>query len=114
MRGACGILVVLGWLCGCGASRPSPSAAGPVIIVGLAVDAKGGAIVATDDGAAIYVAGLDRWPAELAGQRVEVSGRRARRKLLPDPEVSPSGAWSAGAEGEQDVIDGATWRLAVP
>lgn len=85
--------------------------AGPqATLRGVAADAKSGAVVQTDDGKTVYVDGLERWPAELAGHRVEVVGRLAQRKLIPDPVVSDAGEQSAGAHGAQDVIEAASWK----
>lgn len=81
-------------------------------LLGTARNAKGGAVVVRDDGGAVYVGGLEAWPAALDGQRVEVTGQLVRKKLIPDPVVGPNGERSAGAEGDQTVIEKATWRAA--
>jgi hypothetical protein len=109
---------------GC-SSQPLPPAAGPaasqpaasapaaepkVTLRGVARDAKGGAVVVTDRGP-VYVAGLDAWPAALAGRRVEVTGVVRQTKHIPDP-VGPGNTVGQGAWGDQTVIVEATWRAA--
>ncbi len=100
-------------LAACASGPPAPPArslAERVTLSGTAADAKGGAVVVTDDGAVVYLEGVDAWPAGIRGHRVEVTGKRTRKKLIPDPVVSPTGERSAGAFGDQDVIEGATWQ----
>jgi hypothetical protein len=113
---ACIFLLVASVACGGRAAAPKAPAvsAATVTVRGVAHDAKGGAIVQTDEGEVYYVAGLDSWPADLRGVRVEVTGRPAHRKLIPDPVVSDSGEHSAGAFGDQDVLEAATWRRTDP
>ncbi len=94
--------MLLGVLIACGGAQAT--------LRGVAADAKSGAVVVTDEGQTVYVAGLERWPAGLAGRRVEVTGRLAQKKLIPDPVVSDAGERSAGAVGEQSVVEGASWK----
>jgi hypothetical protein len=93
------------------ATQPATAAAPAVksTLRGLARDAKGGAVVVTDQGP-VYVLGLDAWPRELAGRRVEVTGVVRRQKHIPDP-VGPGNTIAQGAWGEQTVIVEATWRV---
>lgn len=79
-------------------------------VEGRAFDGKGGALVVTDAGAAIYVEGLDAWPSELHGQRVVVHGRLANKQHIPAPTIDEQGAISQGAEGLQSVIESARWQ----
>jgi hypothetical protein len=94
------------------AAQPAPAApaapAAKTTIRGVARDAKGGAVVVTDGGP-VYVIGLEAWPRELAGRKVEVTGRVRPKKHLPDP-VGPGGTVAQGAWGDQTVIEGATWK----
>jgi hypothetical protein len=83
--------------------------AGTVTLRGVAADAKGGAVLQTDDGRVVYVDGLERWPDAVAGHPVKAQGRLTRRKLIPDPVVGPAGERSAGAVGDQTVLEQATW-----
>jgi len=93
------------------APATSQSAAAPdarTTLRGVARDAKGGAVVVTDRGP-VYIAGLDAWPAALAGRTVEVTGVVRQMKHIPDP-VGPGNTVAQGAWGEQTVIVEATWR----
>lgn len=80
-----------------------------VTVVGVARDAKGGAVVLLE-GEPLYVRGLDAWPKGLRDRRVEVTGTLRDEKLIPSPVVDSKGAISQGAEGNQLVLDTPTWR----
>ena len=95
-----------------GAGDPSAEEARPVTLEGYAADARAGAVLQTDEGDTIYVAGLAAWPGDLVGRRVEVTGKLSRKKLIPDPEVNEDGEHTAGAYGLQEVLEGARWKLA--
>ncbi len=90
---------------------PPAASARQVTLTGIAHDAKGGAILETDDGDVLYIRGLDGWPGHVLGQRVEVTATRGREKLFADPEVGEDGGISQGAFGDQSVLRDATWRL---
>jgi len=83
-----------------------------VTLVGTAYDAHAGAIVVLADGIPVYVSGLPEWEARWLRTRVQVSGTLRRRKLAPDPEVGPGGEVSHGMQGEDLVLEGATWSAA--
>jgi hypothetical protein len=87
-----------------------PAAGAKTTVRGVARDAKGGAVVVTDGGP-VYVIGLESWPKELAGRKVEVTGVVRQKKHLPDP-VGPKREIAQGAWGDQRVIEGATWKAA--
>ena len=82
---------------------PELPSAQSVWVVGVAANAKQGAVVVTGNHA-LSCAGRPSWPAELAGKPVVVAGRLQSRDL-PAPPVGPDGERSAGAEG-------AMWTLA--
>jgi len=85
-----------------------------VTLEGTARDAHSGAVVVLRDRQPLYVEGLERWPAELEGKNVKVSGTVVSRKLAPDPVVAADGAVSAGMVGESWVLTSASWALAAP
>jgi hypothetical protein len=78
-------------------------------LTGTARDAKAGAVLQPDEGAVVYIEGLDSWPAALRDQRVEATGTLVEKKSIPDP-VDAQGLVSQGAWGSQCVLTGATWR----
>lgn len=80
-------------------------------IEGTARNAKGGAVIVGADGSPIYITGLDAWPAGFEGKRVRAMGTLNSRKRIPSPVIGPDGAVSAGAEGDQTVLDQAQWSL---
>lgn len=55
---------------------------GTITVVGIARDAKLGALVETEGGV-FWLDGVDAWPAGLSGRRVRVTGTLIRRRDLP-------------------------------
>jgi hypothetical protein len=91
-------------------ARATIKLTGRVTLRGRAVDSKGGAVVVTQSGP-VYILGLDSWkPLGLDGKQVTVTGFLRKTKLIPDPVQDKNGEISQGAIGEQQVLDGATWR----
>lgn len=82
-----------------------------VTLTGTAQNAKGGAVLVDGD-KVYYLAGVDSWPDEVHGKKVQVTGVTTRRQYLPEARQAKDGAWSQGAVGQQDVIDAPTWKLA--
>ncbi len=80
----------------------------PDVLTGIARDGKGGPAIEVD-GAPVYVLGLDAWPSEWVGKRVEVTGFVETRPGLPEPAEGeePIG----GIVGPYRVIEQATYRL---
>lgn len=85
-----------------------------VALNGEAMNSKAGAVLVTDEDDTIYIEGLDYWPNDMIGKEVVVTGELRRKKLIPDPVVTDSGAISQGAEGEQLVLENAEWKLRNP
>ncbi len=83
----------------------------PVRLVGVAQDAKGGAVVVVD-GSPVYLRGMDSWRSDVVGKRVVVEGAVADEQYLPEATKDEKGAWSQGAVGKQRVISPASWKLA--
>lgn len=78
-------------------------------IEGRAENAKGGAVLLVD-GTPVYLENLASWPQNVHGKVVVVTGLLVSKKHLPSPTVSATGEVSQGAEGDQWVVEGATWR----
>lgn len=91
-------------------SEPDPREGQVIEVTGLAERAMEGAIVVEDGGAAVYVAGLDNWPAELYRKRVTVTGTLGRRRSGGVPGAS-GGPAVHGSSGSSRVLSGATWKL---
>jgi hypothetical protein len=94
------------------AGTPDPREGKLVTITGLAERAMEGAVVIEEGGAAVYVAGLDNWPAELYRHQVEVTGTLGRRSGHGVPGTAADGGARHGSSGSSRVITGATWKLA--
>ncbi len=83
-----------------------------ITAVGQAFDAHQGAVVLLSDRTPLYVAGLDCWDDAFLRKQVRVSGVLRRGKLAPDPTVNAKGEVSHGMEGEDFIIEQASWELA--
>lgn len=81
-----------------------------VRLSGLARDAKGGAVLLVD-GAPLYLAGVEAWPAEVHGKAVAASGKLVEKQYLPEATRDASGAISQGAAGKQYVLEAPAWKL---
>ncbi len=84
----------------------------PVTLLGTALDAYGGAVVMLADRTPVYVTGLAEWDGALFRKKLLVTGALARKKLAPDASVNAKGEVSHGNEGDDLVINDATWSLA--
>jgi hypothetical protein len=73
-------------------------------------DAAGGAIVMVGPGEPIYIGGLARWPRELTGKRVSLTGELRRRESQVPP--TPPGGIPAHGLGATYVLDAARWEPA--
>lgn len=82
-----------------------------ITVRGKALDAASGAVVECDDGAVLYLGGMDCWPGPVFGQRVVVSGHLVVAKLAPDPVVGADGGISHGMFGSSTVLHDPRWRL---
>lgn len=78
-------------------------------VSGVAQNAKGGAVILTEDGRVVYVLDLEAWPEELLNQEVVATGELEQTDYIPDPVVDDSGAISAGAAGDEWVLRDAQW-----
>ncbi|MBD3191105.1 MAG: hypothetical protein GF308_10695 [Candidatus Heimdallarchaeota archaeon] len=75
-----------------------------VTLVGLAANAKAGSCLQLDNNI-IYLQDHFEWGDELLGQHVNVTGVLLKRKIIPDPTIDEQGGISAGAHGEQYVLE---------
>jgi hypothetical protein len=80
-------------------------------MIGVARNAKSGAVLVLDGGAVYYLDKLDEWPTAVIGKRVSVTGNLVERKLAPDPVVGPNGEQSAGMYGTSTVIEDPQWEV---
>lgn len=86
---------------------------GPVTLVGVAEDSMAGAVVVDDDGLVTLVLGIDGWPDELRGARVEVSGTLGTVSTPGGGGLDAAGlAWHGGSGGPARAVSGATWKRA--
>ena len=79
-----------------------------VELTGIAENGKGGALLLVG-GSHIYLRKLDSWPMGQRGKQVVVKGILKSLKLIPSPVRGPNGEISQGAEGDQWVLDDATF-----
>ena len=78
-----------------------------ITLHGTARDAKGGAVLLTDDNIPIYIKGLSTWTSGIEGSRVSASGVLKKEKYIPDPTIDEDGGISQGAIGMQYVLTNA-------
>ena len=81
-----------------------------VRLSGLARNAKGGAVLLVD-GAPLYLAGMQSWPAEAEGKQVAVGGTLVDKQYLPEATRNAKGEVSQGGAGTQLVLESVAWRL---
>lgn len=110
------------------ASSPSPSASSEqpgapmagqhstdsVVLAGVARNAKGGAILVTDDGRTPYLLGRSSWPEGVEGRRVVVRGTPGSDHILPEARVLEDGALTQGVmpgSGPQDFLRDTSWSF---
>lgn len=83
-----------------------------ITLVGQAVDCKTAACLKLKNDIVVYISNLDFWEeSEYLGKVVYVTGLLKWKKIIPDPMIDENGAISAGAEGDQLVIENAKWKL---
>jgi hypothetical protein len=75
-------------------------------------DAAGGAMVLVGSGLPIYIRGLARWPKELAGKRVSLTGELGLRESQL-PATPPGGVPAHGIPSATYVLDDARWEAAL-
>jgi hypothetical protein len=83
-----------------------------VTLIGIARDAKGGAVLVTPRREPVYIKGPDCWPSEFFGKRISATGVLREEKYIPDPSIGANGAISQGAYGNQYVLEKAQWKSA--
>lgn len=76
-----------------------------ITLLGIAYDAKAGAVLKLKNDAIVYIYNLDCWSSEFFGQKTSVTGILQLRKIIPDVEIDETGAISQGAPGEQYLIE---------
>lgn len=82
-----------------------------VELVGVAENAKSGAVVVLSTGEPVYIKNLDYWDEGLYKKRIKVTGLLRKQKLVPDPVVNIRGEVSAGAFGMSLVLEEAKWEV---
>jgi hypothetical protein len=92
-----------------GGFDPAEKVGETVSFEAIALDAAGGAIVMIGSGPPIYIGGLARWPQELEGKRMSLTGelRRRESQLPPTP---PGGIPAHGIPSATYVLDDARWE----
>ena len=75
-----------------------------VTLHGTARDAKGGAVLLTDENVPVYIKGLSTWTSGIEGSRVSAIGVLKKEKYIPDPAIDEDCGISQGAVGMQYVL----------
>lgn len=92
-------------------SGPSSAPASTVELVGVAQNAKLGAVVTGTSRGDVYCRGVDAWPDDLVGAPVRVRGRLQTTDAFA-ARVDPDGAISQGTAGGDTVLLECTYERA--
>lgn len=76
-----------------------------VKLKGVAKNAKGCAVLVTDNKEVVYVRDLLEWSDDILNKRITVQGELKESKLILDPQIDEDGAISQGAYGMQLVLE---------
>ena len=82
-----------------------------VIIVGIAENAKFGAVVLTSDREAYYLDGLSTWDTWVHKKKISVTGVLRTETLKAEDLKNEKGEWNQGMEGERKILLGPHWEL---
>ncbi len=105
------VLITIGFMfIELGLKRDSETNASTASLTGIARNAQAGAVLETDT-AIVYIENLPAWPNELEGKKIIAAGTLVEKKYIPDPGANPT-LPSTGAEGNQQVLEHATWKIA--
>ena len=63
------------------------------------------------NGSPVYIDHLDSWPDDVLGCKIEAKGTLVVKKYIPDSIVDEGGSISQGADGDQDVLKDALWKI---
>lgn len=77
-----------------------------ITIRGLAQNSKAGAMVGQ-----YFIGGMQAWPDEVVGKKVEVKGSLHLVQHKAEDLVNSKGEVSQGMVGEQYVLQKPTWRI---
>lgn len=75
-----------------------------VTLTGIAVESKPGPCIKVDNDI-VFIKNKQFWSEELLGQKILVTGKLSREKMIPDAKIDENGAISQGAAGEQYLIE---------
>lgn len=75
-----------------------------ITLHGTAKNAKGYAVIFTEDKNVVYIKELPEWSNKLLNVDITVNGSLKKMKLIPNPKVEETGAISQGAQGLQYVL----------
>ena len=82
-----------------------------ITISGTAYNAKGGALIITENDETYYIGGLDFWEDSLLEKTVEVTGFIQTENFKEEDIKDDKGAWKQGMIGEKLTIIKAKWKL---
>ncbi|HBU07050.1 MAG TPA: hypothetical protein DEB09_03115 [Candidatus Magasanikbacteria bacterium] len=81
-----------------------------VIMEGVAVNGKAGAIIITEKTGPVYLDRIDSWPDDKLDKKIMVEGSElVNIKYIEDSVIGEDGGISQGAEGTQWVLKNPKW-----
>jgi hypothetical protein len=76
-----------------------------IVLQGIAKNAKGWAVLITEDENVIYIKGLLEWSEKLLNTKIKIKGHLKKAKLIQDPQIDNKGAISQGSYGKQFILE---------
>lgn len=83
----------------------------PVMINGIALNGKAGALVKSKDGEVYYIDGLSSWSADLINKQVAVTGNLKIETISEDELKNEQGEWKPGISGKIKTLQNPKWKL---
>ncbi len=113
MRGSYTILFFLTLILipSCATQNTSNMKDQPVIINGIALNGKAGALVKSKDGEVYYLDGLSSWSADLINKQVAVTGNLKIETISEDELKNEQGEWKQGILGKIKSLQNSKWKL---
>ncbi len=113
MRGSYTILLFLTVILfqSCATQNTSNMKDQPVIIKGIALNGKAGALVKSKEGEVYYIDGLSAWSTELINKQVTVTGKLKVETISEDELKNEQGAWKQGISGKIMTLQNPNWKL---
>jgi hypothetical protein len=82
-----------------------------VVIIGIAKNARAGAVLLTEKNTPYYIDGVVSWDDDIKDKKIEVTGILKTETLSADDLQNEKGEMSAGMSGDKLIILHPTWKV---